>query len=468
MRKDTKFFEVITSFLEKNGTISASLISLLRKSSYKVHQDIRSVYSRDQVVKLLILMKLLGVPSLHRALNEYFGEFLTIGKDVFYSVCKNVHTNWRRLLLKQVCDFYAAAPGCEEKPEPMSKTPCFVLDSTTIMKTGKCIEFIGKVFDTVSKKYVLGFKALHLALWGGGNILHVDFSLHVELGKNKNQNMKAKELKARYTKDRPAYSPSSQRVKELTMTKIDSAVKMLERAVKKGIKAPYLLADSWFFCKKLVDGCRELGIHLIARIKSNNWLYEYQGKYYTIWQLCRKLTSPKNRKKSRKYNLYYVKVRVLFQGVPLTIHFFKERYRGSKWQFVICTEASLSSNDVYALYQNRWAIEVSFKELKQLLDYGKCQARDFDAHIADITQTLLAYNHLSHLQMIHEHLTIGGLFREVSRSWVKPTIMQRIWGAFLGTIQKIAHKLKISSEQLLESAIQDDDFILAMRKFASP
>ncbi len=468
MHKDTNFLETISNFLKKNGAISASLISLLRKSSYKVHQDTRSVYSRDQIVQLMVLMKLLGIPSLHKALNEYFAPFIAMGKDVFYSVRNNVHINWRRALLNQASAFCEAHLNAAEKPASMHQTPCLILDDTTQHKTGKFIEFIGRVFNTVLKKHVLGFKVVHLALWTGKNTLHLDFSMHIEVGKRKNQGMKASELKARYKKERPANCPSSQRVKELTMTKISSAIKMLKRAVKKGVKPSYLLADSWYFCTELLTACRGLKMDLITRAKANNWLYEYKDKDYTIEQLRRKVTSPKNRKRSRKYKLYYAKVRVHFQGIPIAIHFFKERYRGSKWQYLISSNTSLHSNDVYALYQNRWAIEVSFKELKQLLDYGKCQARDFDAHIADTTQCLLAYNYLSHLQMTHEHLTIGGLFSEISQSWVKPTLMQRLWTAFFEALQKIALKLKVSVEQLLENVIQDDDFMLAIRKFAFP
>ena len=39
---------------------------------------------------------------------------------------------------------------------------------------------------------------------------------------------------------------------------------------------------------------------------------------------------------------------------------------------------------------------------------------------------------------------------------------------FFETPSKIALELKVSSEQLLRCVVQDDDFILAMKKFACP
>lgn len=44
----------------------------------------------------------------------------------------------------------------------------------------------------------------------------------------------------------------------------------------------------------------------------------------------------------------------------------------------------------YKIYQNIWSIEVSYKELKQLLSFGKYQSRDFDGQISDLTFCLMA------------------------------------------------------------------------------
>ncbi len=464
MRKDTNFLKTISSFLGKIDSISSSLVALLSKSSYGVYQDSRSVYSRDQIVKLMVLMKLLNISSIHRALKNDFAQVLKVGKDVFYKVQNCPYVNWRKLLLKQSVSLCSMVENQAESCNTPQKTPCFILDDTIQVKRGKVIELIGKVFNHCQGRHVLGFNNLHLAIWNGWHLYHLDFSIHISLRDDKKQGMRRKDLNARYRKDRPEKSAGAQRLKEAIETKIQSAEKMLRRIVRRGLKAPYLLADSWFFCEQVLRTCRELKLHLICAIKRNKWLYEYEGKSYTINQLIKKLTTKKNRKKSRKYNCYYVKVNVFYKGTPLALHFFKQRYRGAPWKVLGCSQTSLPSTQVYALYHNRWAIEVSFKELKQLLGYGKCQSRDFMAHISSTTQSLLAYNYLAHLQTTHEHLTIGGLFREVSQSWIKPSIMQKIWIAFFELFKKLGQWFKMSFDELLEMLIEDNEFIATLKK----
>jgi len=96
-------------------------------------------------------------------------------------------------------------------------------------------------------------------------------------------------------------------------------------------------------------------------------------------------------------------------------------------QAIITTDLSLSAQRVFKIYQNRWSIETSFKELKQLLGYGKSQSRDFDGQISDATTSLICYNVLSHIKAINDHQSIGYLFSNISQQSLHPTIMQKFW-----------------------------------------
>jgi hypothetical protein len=60
-----------------------------------------------------------------------------------------------------------------------------VFDDTLLEKTGKCIEKVSRMFDHVTKCYVLGFKLLLMGYWDGVSFIPVDFSLHREVGTNK-------------------------------------------------------------------------------------------------------------------------------------------------------------------------------------------------------------------------------------------------------------------------------------------
>ncbi len=62
---------------------------------------------------------------------------------------------------------------------------------------------------------------------------------------------------------------------------------MLQRAVNKGVRAAYVLFDRWFTSPKFLKAIRSLGLHAIGRLKNDNVLYGYQGRWLTVAQLYR-------------------------------------------------------------------------------------------------------------------------------------------------------------------------------------
>ena len=462
MPKDTLFLETIGSFIKESGKVASLVYSTLSKSDWKVSQDARSIYNRTTLVKLLIIMKFLDIPNVHRAFGFDLINLLPFGKDVLYKIKNSVKTNWRKLLLDQS---FACLDGIEIKdnPKKSDEVPCFIIDDTDIPKTGKRIELIGRIFSHVGRGYKLGFKSLNLAYWTGKNLFHLDFSYHIELGKKKKQGLSAKDIQQRYSKDRATTTQSFKRIKETQVKKTENALKMIKRAIKKGFKAQYILADSWFFNSKIVIFSNDVGVHLITRPKFNNWKYEYQGKKYTIGELTKKLRCSKSKKWSRKLQRNNIKVKVKFKGIDMVLFLYKEKKRGIKWQAIITNDKSITAIRAFEIYQNRWAIETSFKELKQHLRYGKSQSQDFDAQISDATHTLMAFNYLSQIKTINEHQSIGALFREVSKNWLKPNIMQKFWNNFLNAFQKLAEIFNKSVDDIIEIVATNDNLLLTLK-----
>jgi hypothetical protein len=249
---------------------------------------------------------------------------------------------------------YSCSQGIEIEEGEIAcwSKPCFILDDTDILKRGKLIEGIGKVFSHVTGKYLLGFKCLNLAYWSGKHLLHVDFSLHAESGKSGTQGMTKKELSKRYQKDRRTGTAGHTREKELFDKKSDCALRMLKRAIAKGFKASYILADSWFFSVKLVRLALKSGIGLITRPKFNQWKYVYSGRKYTMGALIRKVRYQK-RKWNKQLQMHHVTVTVQFQGEFLKVFFYKAKKRGTKWQALISTDKSIGALQAYKIYQNR-------------------------------------------------------------------------------------------------------------------
>ncbi|MCP4120250.1 MAG: transposase [Bacteroidetes bacterium] len=411
----------------------------------------------------MLILKLMDAGSIHNAMKGEWRKLFGFGKDVLYKVRNSALINWRSLLTAH-CSACMGDIEIESKPKDVSKVSCFIIDDTDLNKRGKCMEFIGKIFSHVSHRYELGYKCLNLAYWSGKHLLHLDFSYHIEMGKSGKQGLKAKELKARYTKFRKVKSPGKSRAMELIKKKTDCAMIMIRRAIKKGFQASYILADSWFFSVALVRFAIKQKVPLISRPKFNNWKYEYNGELYTIGELVKKHRYSRHKKWNRYLRQHSISLPVCFKGEKVKLFLYKEKKRNTKWYAIITTDRKLSALRAYKIYQNRWAIETSYKDLKQSLGYGKCMARDFDAQIADTSQTLMVYNMLSYNQAINDHQSIGGMFTHISRNQLKPTLMMRFWNAFHRAMKNLAEIIGKPIDELIGIIIHQDEFFLNLQK----
>lgn len=464
--QDNNFLEEIGSLFTDSAKSSRIIIDQIRQISLpKVGQDIRAVHARGSIIKLLILFKLMAIPSINKIKVLDLDKLIPFGKDVLYKVKNSPLINWRKLLLHQSFRCMQDINVDIKANDPWAR-PCFIIDDSDMHKTGKFIELIGRVFSHVSGKYPLGFKSMNLSYWSGKHLLHVDFSLHIEKGKKGNQGMKSTDLKRRFKKARKDSDPGYVRFREAFVKKTTSAIRMIKRAIKEGFVASYILADSWFFSSELVQFSVSNGLHLISRPKWNNWKYIYEGKSYTLGELIKKLQRQKKYKNSRQLHMKTVTVFVLFQGQPMKLFFYKDNKRGSKWNALITTDKALGAVQAFKVYQNRWSIEVSYKEIKQHLGYGKCQSRDFDAQISDAALALMAYNQLSHQKAINDYQSIGFLFAEISQDWLKPNFIERFWDRLYQLLVEIAQIVEKDINELLETVMRSDNAIAKLGKIS--
>lgn len=462
--QDKNFSEEVSSLFIDSANSSRIVINQLQQISLpSVRQDIRTVYPRNIIIKLLVLFKLMAIPSIHKLKVLKVGALLPFSKDVLYKVRNSPWIDWRKLMLHQAYHCMEGIHADGQAKEPWRR-PCFIIDDSDLPKTGKFIELIGRIFSHVTHKYPLGFKSMNLCYWSGKHLLHVDFSFHIEKGKKGNQGMKIKELRQRYKKQRKRTDPGKVRVKETLEKKTTSAINMMKRAIKKGFSASYLLADSWFFSARLVGFVQGNHIHLLSRPKWNQWKYTYEDKQIILGNLIKKLQRQKKYKSSRKLHMYTAAASVMFQGHPMKIFFYKDKKRGSKWNALITTDKGLGAVQAFKVYQNRWAIEVSYKEVKQHLGYGKCQSRDFDGQISDATASLMAYNQLSHHKAINEYETIGYLFQEISQDWLNPNLIERFWDYLYDLLTELAQAFNKDIQELIDIVMQSDGFFSKLPK----
>ena len=411
-------------------------------------------YSFESVFTILISMIFIGEQTISSLTTGIWKNHIESKKDVFYRLKNNFYINWRKILWKTAMRFTEVV---SQTTENMDGLKCLIFDDSVLSKTGKKIEKLGRVWDHVLQRSILGFKILVMGYWDGTSFIPLDFSLHREEGKNKEKpfGMTKREMKKQYRKKRPVTSCGQERVKELDIKKTESAIKMFWRAVKQGLKIDYVLMDSWFTCETFIKAVKKVEnqtIHLIGMFKIVKQKFEYAGKMLTYNQI-RSIQGKPTR--CRKARLYYHQTRVLLNGTEMQM-FFSRQGKNGKWKVIITTNLEISFVKLIEIYQIRWSIEVFFKERKQLLGMGKCQSNDFDGQIAEATITLIQYILLTLRYRFDTYESKGALFSQTKEEATQLRLNERLWGLLLVILDIMENLFDIDAVDIIEQILNNE------------
>ncbi|GAB1415422.1 hypothetical protein MASR2M117_08280 [Paludibacter sp.] len=119
----------------------------------------------------------------------------------------------------------------------------------------------------------------------------------------------------------------------------------------------------------------------------------------------------------------------------------------------------------YKIYSTRWSVEVFFKESKQHLGLGKCQAQDFDAQIAATTLCMLQYNLLSVVKRFNDYKTLGELFRAAQKDSLEITISEQIWLIITDIAAKLSKILDIDTEVFMQKLFSENQTLTKYLNF---
>lgn len=123
----------------------------------------KGVEGKD-IFKTLFTMVFIDLKNVNQLMNSGFSRELNHKKDVFYAFMKNEWVDWRKILTLFSTQFIKITKEKGDKDE--ASTPqCIIADDTLLEKSGKMIEFIGKVFDHCTHTYQLGLKLLTICYW---------------------------------------------------------------------------------------------------------------------------------------------------------------------------------------------------------------------------------------------------------------------------------------------------------------
>ena len=194
--------------------------------------------------------------------------------------------------------------------------------------------------------------------------------------------------------------------KESMMSKPDAAVLLIQRALQSGIKADYLLMDTWFTTESMIRSVIDTGLDVIGMVKQLKQRYTYKGKKYTLHELKRMV-----RFEGAK-NIFGSLVVTTKTGIPVKIVFVRNRNKKSECLYLLSTDVSLSDAEIVRIYGNRWSIECFFRSSKSFLKLGtEFQSHNYGAMVSHTTIVFTRYIILEWIRRNqNDQKTYGELF----------------------------------------------------------
>lgn len=264
-----------------------------------------------------------------------------------------------------------------------------------------------------------------------------------------------------FKKERSKDSPGYERKSEVDMSKAQSVIRMISRAVKRGFEFEYVLFDSWFFSKEIlahIESFRSKGIKLVAMVKMGKSLYQdcLSGKEMNASMLRKYYKKMGKTQRSRKYNATYIRVPVWCDKRRVNL-FFVRLGSGSKWKVFITNDLDLTFNKLLEVYHIRWSIEVFYKDGKQHLQLGKCQCNNFDSQIGATTLVMMQYIMLLLYKQQHYGQSLGSIFDMLSTQTQEENITRYLMDIFWEIVHGIGEILKVDIMELFEEIIRDNN-----------
>lgn len=434
--------------MKTNKSFSLSLQKQIQKSHTTFDSEINKAFNELKLKQILkrsditkqrgystvsILFLIVLLPFLKRTISDvrsthYIKSGLDAQKDSYYRFLNNERFNWRKLVYLVAIKIISS---CEKVPLSQG---VLIADDTIAPKSGKQMELVSYHFDHKAGRSVLGNQCLQLGYHNGINFFPIDVAFNTS---SRRPNNNCRDIDKR--------TNGWRRRKEALNKKTDSLVQMIGRAWKSGINASFVLFDSWFAHDDVVSRILNIGYGVICRLKKGRVKYTYQGKQYALKHLWQQVA----RKQARYIGKYQVKGTCLNVTLPksgdIRLLFVSDGKK--QWHAFLCTDLELESIEILDYYTKRWAIEVFFKDAKQMLYLGKEQSKTFDAMVSSYSIVMLRYLLLVYIISKQRIIgPVGPLFRKISEEQTFLHMAGKMWAYIKELFIRSSHILSCNIE----------------------
>lgn len=361
----------------------------------------------------------------------------SFSKNTFYRFLNSTKTNWLRFTSLLAADI--VNNDIRDLTADNRKNVFIIDDSLFNRSSCKKTELGSRVFDHTSMDYKKGYRMLTLSWSDGNTLIPVNSCL---LASSKDSNI----LGPVKTFDKRTIAGKR---RKLAQTKAPEAMlELIDTAVSAGLSAEYVLFDSWFSNPAQITSIKSRDMDVIAMIKKSSRIkYCYNGENLNIKEIYSR------NKKRRGRSKYLLSIDVMVgkeNPIPAKIVCVRNKANRKDWLAFICTDTSLSEEEIIRVYGKRWQIEVFFKTCKSMLNLiGECHSLSYDALTAHVAIVFTRYMLLALEQRQNEDLrTLGELFFFLVDEMADITFnrsMVILMEAFIASLQEI---IKLSDEQL--------------------
>lgn len=457
MRTKISKLSELSDILVEKDRLDSGILNFVRL--FKVGNLLKSFsalkeqgYPLFVIITKLILIRL-GGSSVYAGMKT--GP-VPMDDNTLYRALNDARVDWRKMLMSFALQFTRVVN--RESEEPDKGTRCFVVDDSTLEKSGKTIEGVSRVNDHAKGGYTFGFKFLLLGFFDGTMLIPADFSLHRESQKT-NFGLTKEEQRKQHESRNPKDSHGETRKRELDEKKTDMAIAMIKRAVKRGLQASYVLMDSWFTSEEVIGKVREIKngiLHVVGMCKMDRRKFTFKGKEYNSATIVKMHENGGKVRSSTKYKSRYFVVDALYKGIPVRLFYVKYK-RAKTWTLILSSDMKIGFNRAMEIYQVRWTIEVLFKECRQYLRLGKSQNTSFNGQVADTTLALITYTILSLGKRFGSYETLGALFRANKQEMLESAICERIMHVVLTLIMQLLEFMAIDIDETMRLLVGNDE-----------
>lgn len=258
-----------------------------------------------------------------------------------------------------------------------------ILDDSKKQKHGKTMDGVSWIHDPVTNRKIKGHQYVTAVLRFRGQVIPWGIRLYLK------------------KEDAAALGQPFKKTTQLAADLIDAFDPPQGVSVR-------VLFDSYYLCRAVVKACRKKDFRFISTLKSNRNLYK-NGRKLKAGAYGRSLFGRQAKKTCRiekvQGGAHYTYVDAGTVAVsdlgPLHV-IFSRKNRDKKILGIVTDDPKLSAGQMIRTYDDRWSIEVFFKDGKQHLGLGQYQNVSLEAAVTHLHLVCFAYALLTHIAITGE------------------------------------------------------------------